>query len=115
MRAILIATGEGPGVAPLDERYPVPLLPLVDRPFLQHVIEFLAHNGIKQIDLVLSHLPEKIENYFGDGTRWGSTITYHLARDPTRPYRLLRALHYDGNPILLGHADRLPPLPPEDL
>jgi NDP-sugar pyrophosphorylase family protein len=111
MRAVIIATGEGPDLAPLTERYPAPLLPLVDRPFIQHVIEFLVGQGVLRFDLVLSHLPEKVESFLGDGKRWGGRITYHLARDASRPYRLLRALSLDekqDEPFLLGHADRLP-------
>lgn len=118
MRAIVIATGEGPGVAPLDERYPTPLLPLIDRPFLQHIVEYLVAQGITRFDFVLSHLPEKIEQFIGDGSRWGIQPTYHLARDPLRPYRLLKALHFDGangSPLLLAHADRLPPVPLKEI
>jgi len=95
----------------LNERYPLPLLPLVDRPFLQHVVEFCISQGVKQFDFVLSHLPEKIEALLEDGKRWGSRFTFHLARDPLRPYRLLRILDLQGQPgepLLLGHADRLP-------
>lgn len=111
MRAIIMATGDSPGTDPLNERHPTPLLPLVDRPFLQHVIEFCVHQGITRFDLVLSHLPEKIEHFLGDGKRWGCTFTVHLARDPVRPYRLLKVLDLEGGPdepLLLGHADRLP-------
>lgn len=115
MRAILIATGEGPGVAPLDERYPVPLLPLADRPFIQHVVEHLVSQGIRRFEFVLSHLPEKLEQFLGDGARWGCRFHFHLARDPARPYRLLRALKYEEEVLLLGHADRLPPLPLADI
>jgi NDP-sugar pyrophosphorylase family protein len=110
MRAIILATGNAPGTAPLNEHYPTPLFPLVDRPFLQHVIEYCINQGVTQFDFVLSHLPEKIEHYCGDGKRWGSRFTYHLARDPAHPYRLLKALQLDGGSegrLLLGHADRL--------
>jgi lipopolysaccharide/colanic/teichoic acid biosynthesis glycosyltransferase len=109
MRAILFATGGRDGKAPLIDRYPDALLPLVDRPFLQHVIEYLARQGVRQFDIVLSHQPEAVERYFGDGTRWGCKFTYHLARDPRRPYRVLKTLDLsqDGQ-VLLGHADRLP-------
>jgi NDP-sugar pyrophosphorylase family protein len=113
MRAIILAAGDGSAIAPLNDHYPPALLPLVDRPFLQHVIEALAGQGVRRFDLVLSHLPERIEHHLGDGKRWGCTFTYHLARDPSRPYRLLRALHLEGDsdgPILLGHGDRLPQL-----
>jgi NDP-sugar pyrophosphorylase family protein/lipopolysaccharide/colanic/teichoic acid biosynthesis glycosyltransferase len=109
MRAILFATGGRDGAAQLIDRYPDPLLPLVDRPFLQHVIEYLARQGVRRFDIVLSHQPEVVERYFGDGTRWGCQFTYHLARDPQRPYRVLKTLDLsEDDPVLLGHADRLP-------
>ncbi len=41
MIAVIIAPGLSPGMEALNERYPSPLLPLVDRPFIQHVVEFL--------------------------------------------------------------------------
>jgi lipopolysaccharide/colanic/teichoic acid biosynthesis glycosyltransferase len=106
--------GDAPGLAPMNERYPGPLVPLVDRPFIQHVVEYLAAQGITRFDFVLSHLPEKIEHHLGDGRRWGSTFTFHLVRDPTRPYRILKVLDFakEGpEPLLLGHADRLPAIP----
>jgi NDP-sugar pyrophosphorylase family protein len=109
MRAILIATGCQDGSKPLIDRYPDPLLPLLDRPFLQHVIEYLARQGVRQFDIVLSHRPEVVEGYFGDGTRWGCTFTYHLARDAGRPYRMLKTLNLgEQDSVLMGHADRLP-------
>ncbi|MBI3797655.1 MAG: NDP-sugar synthase [Deltaproteobacteria bacterium] len=117
MRAVIIATGEGAAFAPLNERYPTPLLPLVDRPFIQHVVEYLVDQGVHEFDFVLSHLPEKIEHLLGDGTRWGSTFRFHLVGDASRPYRMLPTiLPREGQePLLLGHADRLPQLALADL
>lgn len=122
MRAILIATGYNPDMTALNERYPTPLLPLIDRPFIQHVVEWLVDQGVTEFDFVLSHLPEKIEHLLGDGTRWGSTFQFHLVRDPARPYSLLQTLiphANDGNdppePLLLAHADRLPRVPLEHM
>ena len=116
MRAILIAVGGRDGAAPLIDRYSDPLLPLVDRPFLQHVIEYLARQGVRRFDIVLSHKPEAVESYFGDGTRWGCTFTYHLARDPGRPYRVVKSLDLsEDGPVILGHADRLPAFAVEDV
>ncbi len=111
MRAILFSTGDWPGIAPLNSRYPAPLLPLVDRPFLQHVLEYLVQQKVKRFDLVLSHLPQKIEQLAGDGKRWGCSITFHLARDPFHPYHFLRTIDWEegvSEPVILGHADRLP-------
>ncbi len=110
MKAVIIATGLSPGMEPLNERYPTPLLPLVDRPFIQHVVEFLVEGGITRFEFVLSHLPEKIENLLGDGSRWGSVFRFHLTRDPERPYDSLKIMNLDNDagPVLLAHADRLP-------
>ena len=52
------------------------MLPLVDRPFVQHIIEFLVAGGIKRLDFVLGHLPDEVEARFGDGSRWGIRLTY---------------------------------------
>lgn len=109
MRAILIATGGRDGSAPVLERYPDPLLPLLDRPFLQHVIESLARQGVRKFDFILCHKPEAVEQYFGDGTRWGCEFIYHLVRNPARPYRVVKALAQgEDDLVLFGHADRLP-------
>ena len=67
MRAVLIATGEWRDAAALAEWYPVPLVPLHDRPLIQHIVEFFARQGIRQYDIVLSHQPEKIEHHLEDG------------------------------------------------
>ena len=111
MRAIIIAPGERTGMEALTERHAAAMLPLLDRPFLQHVIELLAARGIHEFDFILGHLPEQVEDLLGNGQRWGSRFTFHLARDPAQPYRPLIGLDLAEayGPILLGHADRLPP------
>ncbi len=110
MIALVIAQGLSPGMEALNERYPSPLLPLVDRPFIQHLVEFLVEGGVTRFEFVLSHLPRKIESFLGDGSRWGSAFRFHLARDPSHPYDILKTLRLGENagPLLLAHADRLP-------
>ena len=109
MKAVLIATQKWLQMERLSERYPSAMLPLMDRPFIQHVIETLVNRGVNRFEVVLSHLPEKIEVLLGDGKRWGVDIRYHLVARPDRPYRPLKLLddHPDNHPILLVHADRL--------
>ena len=113
MRALIIATGMNPVMEPLSRQHPSPMLPLVDRPFLQHVVEHVLDRGVREIDFALCHRPEKIEEFLGDGSRWGGVFRYHLVADPSRPYRVFQALGLErhGGPLLLGHGDRLPPLP----
>src|SRR5438552_394640 len=109
MMGVVIATGHSPELAPLTERIPAPIIPLVDRPFLQHVIEYLVDQGVSSFGFVLSHLPEQIEEFLGDGKRWGSTFRYFLAREPDRPYKTLLSagLDQEPGPIIMVHADRL--------
>jgi lipopolysaccharide/colanic/teichoic acid biosynthesis glycosyltransferase len=111
MNALIIATGQFGAPEGAAERPPAFLMPLIDRPFLQHVVEFVAEAGVvDRIDMVLSQMPEKVEALFGDGTRWGLPIRYHLVRDAARPYAALGRLAADG-PVLLVHADCLPQAP----
>jgi NDP-sugar pyrophosphorylase family protein len=113
MRAIIIATGRNADLHSLNERYPTPMLPLADKPFIQHIVETLVDRGVTEFDFVLNHLPEKIEHLLGNGARWGSQFRFHLARDASRPYGALKAISATGaaESILLAHADRLPQLP----
>jgi len=110
MQTIVIAHGMSSATKGLNERYPTPMLPLVDRPFIQHVLEFIVEQGGTELDVVLSHFPEKIEDLLGDGARWGTRIRFHLAKDPSHPYDILKSVNVNrsGAAILLVHADRLP-------
>jgi len=111
MRAVLIATGEWRETGSLADWQPVPLIPLLDRPLIQHLVEFLARQGIRQYDFVLHHQPNKIEDHLEDGTRWGSKFIFHLVRDCVHPYERLPHLDLttaDNKPLLFGHADRMP-------
>lgn len=109
MRAIVIAVGYEPDMEPLNQRFPSVMTPFIDRPFIQHVIEVLAANDITRMDIVLSHLPQKVEDFLGDGTRWGCSFQYHLVKDPAAPYGQLRTISLPDkdDPVLLIHADRL--------
>ncbi|MCX7003664.1 MAG: NDP-sugar synthase, partial [bacterium] len=111
MRALILASSEHPGMEALNEHYPTPLLPLVDRPFIQHLVEVLVEQGVTHFDMILTHLPEHIEAALGNGTRWGCTIAYALARSTSHAYRTLATLAVqDTEPLLLVHADVLPQL-----
>lgn len=111
--AILVATHELSLDTPImAERYPAVLLPLMDRPFLQHLLEHLVRVGFRQFDLLISKHPEKIEHLLGDGKRWGISIRYHLIRDAQKPYPAVDRINTAAKPgsarILLAHATRWP-------
>jgi lipopolysaccharide/colanic/teichoic acid biosynthesis glycosyltransferase len=104
-RAVIMATGtvwEGVGGELVENRV------FLDRSFGQHVIEALVAHGIRKVDMVVYHRPEAIEAAWGDGSRWGIQIDYHLARDGKEPFRALRGLDLGREGVLLGRADLLP-------
>lgn len=76
MKAMILAAGEGTRVRPLTYRLPKPMIPVLGKPVMEYLVEELARNGITQIIINVSHHPEQIERYFGDGRRWGVEIGY---------------------------------------
>jgi hypothetical protein len=83
---------------------------LVDRPFLQHVVESIVRLGIREIDLVLPMEGESARSILGDGTRWGASFHYHF-RDPNSQLRDVFeqiAAESADEPVLLATSSRLP-------
>ena len=82
MKAIILATAEINKLAPLTDHLATPLLPILNRPIVELVVEKLVRAGIKDIWISLHHLSGSIEAYLGDGKRWGARINYSLQRQP---------------------------------
>ena len=76
MKAMILAAGKGTRVRPLTYELPKPMIPVIGKPVMEYLIEQLAIYGFTDIMVNLSHLPEPIETYFGDGRRWGVNIGY---------------------------------------
>lgn len=76
--AVIIAGGLGKRLAPLTESIPKPLLPVRGKPVLEHQIAWLKREGISELILCTGYLSEKIESYFGNGSRFGVKICYSV-------------------------------------
>ena len=76
MKAMILAAGKGTRVQPLTHELPKPMIPVLGKPVMEYLIEQLAAHNFTNIMVNVSHLPESIENYFGDGRRWGVNIGY---------------------------------------
>ncbi|HOW13287.1 bifunctional sugar-1-phosphate nucleotidylyltransferase/acetyltransferase [Methanosarcina sp.] len=76
MKAIILAAGEGLRCRPLTLTRSKVMLPVANRPILEHVISSLEKNGIKEIILVVGYEKERIMNYFEDGLNFGVNISY---------------------------------------
>lgn len=82
MKAVILVGGEGTRLRPLTCLRPKPMLPLANRPFLEHVIAYLAAHGIRDVILSLCYRPDSIERYFGDGSAVGVRLTYVVEETP---------------------------------
>ena len=76
MKAMILAAGKGTRVRPLTNEIPKPMIPIIGKPVMEYLIEELKRHGFDEIMINVSHLPEKIENYFGNGARLGVEIGY---------------------------------------
>ena len=82
MKAVILAGGLGTRLQPYTNSLPKPMLPLGEKPILEHLIEWIKKNGVKEIVLCVSYLRKKIEDYFGDGKRFGVKIEYAISKKP---------------------------------
>ncbi len=76
MKAVILAAGEGKRCRPLTATRSKVMLPVANKPILEHVITALAKNDIKDIILVVGYEKERIMNHFEDGIRFGVNINY---------------------------------------
>ena len=82
MKAVILVGGEGTRLRPLTCNIPKPMVPIVNRPFLEHMIAYLKLHGITEIVLALGYLPKHIETFFGDGSNFGVSLTYSVEKAP---------------------------------
>ncbi len=79
MIPIVMAGGFGTRIRPLSASRPKPMLPVVNRPILEHVLASLRRAGFEEAVLLLYHQPEVITEYFGDGSRMGMRLHHYTA------------------------------------
>ena len=82
MKAVVMAGGEGTRLRPLTSNRPKPLVPILNKPIAQHIIEHLKRAGINDIVLTLYYLGEEIQRYFGDGSDLDVNLTYSIEETP---------------------------------
>jgi mannose-1-phosphate guanylyltransferase len=80
VKAVIIAGGLGTRLRPLTNKTPKPMLPIGEKPILEHLVNWTKKGGIKSIVLCVSYLRESIEDYFGDGEKFGVKIEYAISK-----------------------------------
>ncbi len=76
MKAVIMAGGFGTRIQPLTSSLPKPMIPLLNRPIMLHIVELLKSYGITDLVMLLYHQPFSIKNFFRDGSEFGVKITY---------------------------------------
>ncbi len=74
--AVLMVGGRGTRLLPLTRETPKPLLPVRGQPILEHILRHLVGEGIETVHLALGYLAEQIEEFVGDGSRFGIRVSY---------------------------------------
>ncbi|HWC10620.1 MAG TPA: sugar phosphate nucleotidyltransferase, partial [Acidimicrobiales bacterium] len=82
MKAVIMAGGEGTRLRPLTSNTPKPLIPLVNRPMMDHIVRLLKRHGFDDIVVTLAFLPQSVRSYFGDGEEWGVRMVYATEETP---------------------------------
>lgn len=82
MKAVIMAGGEGTRLRPLTSTQPKPMLPIVNRPMMEHVITLLKSHGFDDIVVTVAFLANSIRTYFGDGSEFGVKLTYFSEETP---------------------------------
>ncbi|MDP4180165.1 MAG: mannose-1-phosphate guanyltransferase [Bacillota bacterium] len=82
MKAIIMAGGEGSRLRPLTCDLPKPMVNVANKPIMEHIINLLKSYGITEIGITLMYLPQRIRDYFGNGSSWGVNLHYFTEDTP---------------------------------
>ena len=108
MKAIVMAGGEGTRLRPLTSNQPKPMVPVVGKPCMEHILELLHRHGIDEVTITLAFMPQAIRTYFGDGEALGMSIDYSVEEEPLGTAGSVRLAARDfDEPFLVISGDAL--------
>jgi mannose-1-phosphate guanylyltransferase/phosphomannomutase len=82
MKAVVMAGGEGTRLRPLTSNQPKPMVPIVGKPCMEHILELLREHGMTDVVVTVAFLPQAIRSYFGDGEGMRMSIEYSVEESP---------------------------------
>src|SRR3954469_3714396 len=77
-----MAGGEGTRLRPLTSNQPKPMVPIVGKPCMEHILELLREHGFSDIVVTVAFMPQAIRSYFGNGENLGIDIEYSVEESP---------------------------------
>lgn len=107
LRGVVMAGGFGTRLMPLTEAIPKPMLPIGGRPILEHIVEQFRAAGIRKVNFAIHYKGKMIQDYFGDGSRFGISVGYTEEDQPLGTAGALRSLKDFDEPILVINGDIL--------
>ena len=109
MRAVILAGGLGTRLRPYTTIIPKPLVPVGDRPILEHIIARLLHHGVNKVDLCVSHLGELIQVYLQQGADLPEALElrFHWEKEPLGTAGALRIVDDLQGTFLVMNGDIL--------
>lgn len=105
--ALILAAGEGSRLRPFTADKPKPMVRAANKPILQHVVESLTQNGIRDIVIVAGYHREKIQSYFADGRKFNARISYAFQDALTGTARALATAPRPNGPFLVLGGDNV--------
>ena len=82
MKAVVMAGGEGTRLRPLTSNQPKPMVSIVGKPCMEHILELLKQHEMTDVIVTVAFLPQAIRSYFGDGSALGMDISYSVEESP---------------------------------
>lgn len=82
MKVVIMAGGKGTRIAQVNATVPKPMIPIEGKPILEYQIETLKKQGYTDIILIVGHMGNVIQKYFGDGSAFGVQISYIVEEQP---------------------------------
>jgi mannose-1-phosphate guanylyltransferase/phosphomannomutase len=82
MKAVVMAGGEGTRLRPLTSNQPKPLVPIVGKPCMEHIVDLLKRHGLEDVIVTVAFLPQAIRSYFGTGESLGIDLAYSVEESP---------------------------------
>ncbi|MBC7260199.1 MAG: NTP transferase domain-containing protein [Chloroflexi bacterium] len=82
MKAVVMAGGEGSRLRPLTLGRPKPMVPLVNKPVIAHILSLLKQHGITEVVVTVQYMADMIQRYFGDGHGMGMRLYYSVEDTP---------------------------------
>ncbi|TMD42991.1 MAG: nucleotidyl transferase [Chloroflexi bacterium] len=108
MKAVVMAGGEGSRLRPLTSGIPKPLVPVVGKPVMEHILRLLRQHGVSDVIVTLQYLGSAIRDYFGDGSDFGVDITYVVEDAPLGTAGSVKnAQEYLDEPFIVISGDAL--------